>query len=643
MKLGTFRAAHLWLLALTIAPFTTAHAQGTAFTYQGRLQSSTNFANGTYDFAFWLYATNVNGTAIAGVTNPAVLVTNGLFTTTVNLGNSLTGGSNWLQIAVSTNAANAFTNLSPRVQLTPVPYATFAGSANATNLVGKVQTGNLSGVALLAGGNAFTGQQTITGGSVGIGTASPAKTLDVTASASGVSSGSSVDPSVFVRLDNSSADGTLASSDAAGIGFGHNSTRQAIVGGTFGDDYLSFFTGGNLTKPRMTIADTGFLGIGTTSPNAPLTIGGQTTQYPVSLRILPTSFATSSRAELDLDNWGLLEDSGGNGTKDFAIFDYGSSALRLIIGTSGNVQVPGSFTAGSYSGNSIFNGVLSVTNSVVVDATAQNNGAVFGSPGLVFGGSSSGEGMASKRTAGGNQFGLDFYTGYSARMSVASSGNVGIGTTSPGTEKLVVAGGMDVTSPAANAGNDGGMGLSFESYGGRIQTFQNRPLTLNPIGNNVAIGKTTDGTLLDVSGDITCVAINITSDRNAKEEFKAVSAREVLNKVTALPITEWQYKAGAARDDAARHIGPMAQDFSAAFALGPDDKHISIVDEGGVALAAIQGLNEKLNEKDARIQAQAVEIDELNQSVSQLKKMVEALDQKFGQAQAAQPAQSKRE
>ena len=39
-----------------------------------------------------------------------------------------------------------------------------------------------------------------------------------------------------------------------------------------------------------------------------------------------------------------------------------------------------------------------------------------------------------------------------------------------------------------------------------------------------------------------------------------------------------------------RHIGPMAQDFHSAFGLGLDNKHITTIDEGGVALAAIQGL-----------------------------------------------------
>jgi hypothetical protein len=63
----------------------------------------------------------------------------------------------------------------------------------------------------------------------------------------------------------------------------------------------------------------------------------------------------------------------------------------------------------------------------------------------------------------------------------------------------------------------------------------------------------------------------------------------------------------------------MAQDFHAAFGLnGADDKHIATVDEEGVALAAIQGLNQKLNEKDAEIQAQARQIEKLVQRLEAL-------------------------
>jgi hypothetical protein len=89
------------------------------------------------------------------------------------------------------------------------------------------------------------------------------------------------------------------------------------------------------------------------------------------------------------------------------------------------------------------------------------------------------------------------------------------------------------------------------------------------------------------------------SDRNSKEGFAVINPREVLAKVSALPITEWKYKVEAGGSE---HLGPMAQDFHAAFGLnGADDKHIATVDEEGVALAAIQGLNQKLDEKDAEI------------------------------------------
>ena len=104
------------------------------------------------------------------------------------------------------------------------------------------------------------------------------------------------------------------------------------------------------------------------------------------------------------------------------------------------------------------------------------------------------------------------------------------------------------------------------------------------------------------------------SDRNAKENFKPVDPRAVLEKVAALPLSEWNYKS----DTASRHVGPMAQDFYAAFGVGPDDKHITTVDADGVALAAIQGLNQKVEEKERRILALESELTALKELVSKL-------------------------
>lgn len=83
----------------------------------------------------------------------------------------------------------------------------------------------------------------------------------------------------------------------------------------------------------------------------------------------------------------------------------------------------------------------------------------------------------------------------------------------------------------------------------------------------------------------------LTSDRNAKSNFRMVDTGQVLEKLAALPISHWTYKSDPL---AVQHIGPTAQDFKAAFGLEGDGKTISAVDGQGVALAAIQGLNRKL-------------------------------------------------
>jgi hypothetical protein len=88
------------------------------------------------------------------------------------------------------------------------------------------------------------------------------------------------------------------------------------------------------------------------------------------------------------------------------------------------------------------------------------------------------------------------------------------------------------------------------------------------------------------------------SDRNAKTNFSPADGLEMLEKHASLPVETWSYKA---QDPKIRHIGPMAQEFKAAFQVGEDDRYISAVDADGVALAAIQGLHKILKEKDAEI------------------------------------------
>lgn len=97
-------------------------------------------------------------------------------------------------------------------------------------------------------------------------------------------------------------------------------------------------------------------------------------------------------------------------------------------------------------------------------------------------------------------------------------------------------------------------------------------------------------------------------DRAVKTDFGTVNCAEVLEKVAAMPIQTWRYKADGQE---LRHLGPFAQDFRAAFGLGMDDKHIAVVDATGVALAAIQGLNQKLEEKETRIKELELRLEKL--------------------------------
>jgi hypothetical protein len=109
------------------------------------------------------------------------------------------------------------------------------------------------------------------------------------------------------------------------------------------------------------------------------------------------------------------------------------------------------------------------------------------------------------------------------------------------------------------------------------------------------------------------------SDRNAKQDFGSVDSLAVLDKVSKLPVQTWEYK----EDPGTKHLGPMAQDFYAAFGVGPDDKHITTVDEGGVALAAIQGLNQKLGEKDGQIAELRRELAELKAQIQKVSEQME--------------------
>ncbi|HEY3555588.1 MAG TPA: tail fiber domain-containing protein, partial [Casimicrobiaceae bacterium] len=135
------------------------------------------------------------------------------------------------------------------------------------------------------------------------------------------------------------------------------------------------------------------------------------------------------------------------------------------------------------------------------------------------------------------------------------------------------------------------------------------------VGLTVAINPTTGAVsqycnLLPGTPSWTCV-----SDRNAKENFAAVDAADILRKLVAMPISTWNFKGG---DPRIRSLGPTAQDFYAAFALGNDDKTIATSNLASVGLAAIQGLHTLVQQQAAELAALRAELKAMRAGLADL-------------------------
>jgi hypothetical protein len=355
----------LIVLALLAGVFQVA-AQGTAFTYQGRLNNAGGPANGTYDLTYKLWNASSGGGQVGStLTVSGTVISNGLFTATLDFGSVFNGSSYWLELAVRTNGTASYTTLNPRQPLTPTPYAITAenvdGLVPASQLSGTVPGGLLSGtygdpltlnnagnhisgtfsgngtaltgVALLAGGNAFSGNQNING---------------------------------MLNIDDGSGAGTYTD-EVIGPG-----------GYTAGEEHSINFDD--------SLGHVGSLIVGYDGANGYFSMGN-------------------------------LYDNGTHqtGTKAFTVFGDG------VV----NID-PDSLNAGFL-----------------------NNGNTNGSS-LTFG-STSGEGIASQRTVGVDQWSLEFYTSFINRMIIMNNGFVGIGTTNPAAQ-------LDVESASTDS-------LAYSVYG----------------------------------------------------------------------------------------------------------------------------------------------------------------------------------
>jgi hypothetical protein len=534
-------------------------AQGTAFTYQGRLDVNGAPASGTYDFRFRLaldpYGNNYFGSSVLASDQ---VISNGLFTATPDFGaGAFNGGNYWLEVDVRTNGTGGYTALIPLQPVTPTPYAIFSGtSSNALN-------------------------------------ASAAVTAT---SATSAATANAVGPN-----------------GVNGVAIQNNAVTSPKIAG--GQVVKSLTAGGGPLYDNVTLA---------AGNNVTITPSGQTVTIAASSGgwSLTGNGGTTPGVNFvgTADNESL--ELHVNGARAFRLEPDGSGngAPNVIGGSPANFAAPGVYGA-SIGGGGGTNSAFAQTNSI-----SANFGTIAGGEGNTIQ-----QGGSGSTIAGGMQNtiqGLPTLVGFSTGSTIGGGGG---NTTLPDADYATIPGGLEciagkfafAAGVRAGATNQGTFVWADDSsfqffYSVNANEFAVRAtggfrLVSSVDGNgNPAAGVTLG------QGSSSWASI---SDKNMKKDIVPVNCEEVLKKLAQVPIEQWHYKWEAETDTP--NIGPMAQDFKAAFYPGRDDKSITTLEFDGVELAAIQGLNRKLDdrlrEKESEIEAlraKATELDELKERLS---------------------------
>lgn len=443
MKNAIIHSHYLFIATLAILiSINHSMAQGTAFTYQGQLNTTNGPANGNYDLTFSLYNASTGGSQTGNtLTNLAVSITNGLFTSAVDFGAVYNGTTYWLQVGVRINGGGTFTPLTPRQQLTPTPYAVYAESAGSSALISDTGTQNL-----FAG--QYAGNGTLTGThNTGVGySALSADTLGVYNTAEGdsalgydTSGGNNTADGVYALWKNSTGNGNSAfGADVLAYNNGGNNTAiglGALENNTLGSNNVAagaYALGNNST-------DNGLVAIGYQALQNDAVVGsffGSGGNTAVGFEALMANTSGSGNTAL---GWYALQAnvSGYNNT---------ASGWLALASNSGNNNTANGFSALSANSTGANNtaygqGALS-GNTTAGNNTAIGAGAMQGDSNVTGGGNTASGGSALadlttgyNNTAAGyealaaNQDGVDNVgIGVATFQALDGSENTGVGT-----------------------------------------------------------------------------------------------------------------------------------------------------------------------------------------------------------------------
>ncbi len=544
------------LLCTLIAALAVNCASAETWTYRGSLLDAGQPAQGRYDFRIALYTEPLAGKlAVPAQTLSGLDVKDGHFSAELDLDAKLLAHSElWLAVEVG-DGQGGFVALDARTRIVP-------------KAVQATGCWDLQGNAGIDSATNFLGTTDNIAVRFRVGNRAA---FSITPYPFAGGQPQLVSPGTVINTNNA---GIVAFGGGSDPGVGHVATGvYASIGGGATNEASGNYAhvgGGSANKALSTSTTVGG-GYGNTAGSATPGFGGFATVAGGESNTASGGWAFVGSGELNTASGGKA--FVGSGTSNFA-----TGANSAVPGGSNNSAGDNSFAAGSY-------------------AKAVDSGSFVWADASAF---------------------TDFSTTLPNQFLVRANGGVMLNTNSlPATTDDMV-----VSARVTSGDADGDFVLRTRA-GKLFRTFvreSDGAVVFNPVSASgdtkfilggvasVALRylNTSTGGYLSTSGVWTDV-----SSRDLKTDFKTIDTQSILGKVLALPVSEWSYRV----NPGTRHVGPVAEDFHASFGLGESDTHIASLDSTGVALAAIQGLNAKLESENAQLRA---DIEALQAAVATL-------------------------